>query len=347
MPDHTLILGIETSCDETSAAVVRNGTDLLSNVVATQVDLHARYGGVFPEVASRVHIESIHPVIAQALSQANATLDDIAAVAVTRGPGLAGSLLVGLNAAKGLAMGRNLPLIGVNHLEGHIYALWLTEHRPHLRFPLLVLLVSGGHTELLLMREHLHYTRLGGTIDDAVGEAFDKVGRMLGLPYPGGPSIERSARSGRPDAFDFSRAWLPGTWDFSFSGLKTAVLYELRRQYPDYRAGREAPPASLPVADYAASFQQAAVDVLVKKTLDAAREFDVRGVIITGGVSANTALKQALERAAHPLPVFVPPLRLTGDNAAMIAAAGYWRLIAGERSPLEIDVRPNWPLNSN
>ncbi|MCD6553604.1 MAG: tRNA (adenosine(37)-N6)-threonylcarbamoyltransferase complex transferase subunit TsaD, partial [Anaerolineae bacterium] len=232
----TNILGIETSCDETAAAVVADGRTIRSNVVASQVDLHAQYGGVFPEMASRQHIVDILPVIRQAMDDAHLTWDDLAAVAVTYGPGLPGSLLVGVNTAKGLAFGRGLPLIGVNHIEAHVYTNWLeipeAGQHPAPEFPLLCLVVSGGHTELILMRDYGQYERLGGTIDDAAGEAFDKVGRLLGLPYPGGPAIEQAAKLGNPTAFKLPRAWLKDTYDFSFSGLKTAVL-RLVQKYGD------------------------------------------------------------------------------------------------------------------
>lgn len=338
------ILGIETSCDETSAAVVEDGVTILSNVVSSQADFHAQYGGVFPEMASRMHIEAIYPVITQALTEAKTTLDDIGAVAVTRGPGLPGSLIVGVNAAKGIALGRGLPLLGVSHLEGHLYSLFLVERAA--QFPVMCLLVSGGHTELVLMIDHLKYRRLGGTIDDAAGEAFDKVGRMLGLPYPGGPNVEKAAAQGDAAAYPFPRAWLgqsPGTYNFSFSGLKTAVLRELKRQSPALRPGEE-PPPHLPVADLAASFQAAAVEVLAGKTAAAAREHNAKAVFIAGGVSANKALRADMEKRAGSLPVRFPPLALCTDNAAMIAAAGYFRFMAGQRDSLDFDVKPNWKL---
>ncbi len=338
------ILGIETSCDETSAAVVRDGRKILSNVIASQADFHARYGGVFPEMASRMHIEAIHPVITQALEQAHVSLDEIEAIAVTRGPGLAGSLVVGMNAAKGLALGRGLPLIGVSHLEGHLYSLWLVEGAEQTQFPVMCLIVSGGHTELVLMTDHLHYRRLGGTTDDAAGEAFDKVGRMLGLPYPGGPYIEKAAHEGNPAAFAFPRAWLEGAHDFSFSGLKTAVLRELKRQSPDSHPGEAAPPPNTPIADLAASFQAAAVEVLAVKTVAAARAHRATAIFMAGGVSANKALGAEMQKRAGSLPVRSPPLILCADNAARIAAAGYWRFVAGQRDSLDMDVKPNWKL---
>ena len=343
MSEETRILGIETSCDETAAAVVENGRNILSSIVASQASTHAQYGGVYPEVASRMHIETIYSVVAQALSQAHAAPTALDAIAVTRGPGLAGSLVVGLNMAKGLAMGAQIPLIGVNHLEAHLYSIWLVEEDPQPEFPLLALIVSGGHTELILMQDHLKYQRLGGTLDDAAGEAFDKVARLLGLAYPGGPAIQKTALEGDPRAFAFPRAWLEGTWDFSFSGLKTAVLREVRNQQPDLKAGVDAPRPGLPISDLAAAFQAAVIDVLVGKTLAAAKDYGVKEILIAGGVSANHALRQAFEEEAS-LPVRVPPLPLCTDNAAMIAAVGHHRFLAGQRDALDIDALPTWPL---
>lgn len=329
----TRILGIETSCDETAAAVVENGTTILSNIIASQTDLHARYGGVFPEVASRKHIEVIHAVVEQAMRKAYLGFEDLDCIAVTRGPGLVGSLLIGVNVAKGLALARDIPLLGVNHIEGHIYSLWLTEAAAEIEFPVLTLVVSGGHTDLYLMPDHLEYRHLGGTLDDAAGEAFDKVGRLLGLPYPGGPAIDRAATEGRASAFDFPRALLGESYDFSFSGLKTAALREVQR-FDDQR---------LPVADLAASFQAAVVDVLVEKTARAAEEHDVKAVHIAGGVSANQALRREMA-ARLELPVRYPPLILCTDNAAMIAAAAHWHFIRGERDQLNLDVQPSLQL---
>ena len=334
------IFGIETSCDETAAAVVENGRVILSSMVASQVDLHAQYGGVFPEVASRQHILSIYPIIDQALQAAHLTLSDVDGIAVTRGPGLPGSLVVGLNAAKGLALGSQLPIIGINHLEAHLYSAWLYSLDqapiPEPIFPLLALIVSGGHTELVLMTGHLTYRRLGATLDDAAGEAFDKVARLLGLSYPGGPSIQKAAQNGNPLAFDFPRAWLEGTWNFSFSGLKTAVLREVQN------LKNVANP--LPVADLAASFQAAVVDVLVSKTMHAFKEFEAKEILVAGGVSANKALRESFQMRAT-CPVHVPPISLCTDNAAMIAGAGYYRYARGQRDSLDIDALPNWPLS--
>lgn len=342
------ILGIETSCDETAAAVVEDGREILSSSVASQVDLHAQFGGVFPEVASREHIRTIFTIVQSALQQAHLNLPNVDAIAVTRGPGLPGSLVVGVNVAKGLALGSDLPLIGINHLEAHIYSAWLdwpalsdgsnseVVQKPEPHFPLVALIVSGGHTELVLMRDHLQYQRLGGTLDDAAGEAFDKVARLLGLAYPGGPAIQEAAEEGNPMAFSFPRAWLEGTWNFSFSGLKTAVLREVKRLQTQMRV--------LPIQNLAASFQVAVVDVLVGKTVNAAEEFEATEILVAGGVSANQALREAiLERA--PCKVHIPPLELCTDNAAMIAGTGYYRFQNGQRDSLDIDVLPNWPIS--
>lgn len=334
------ILAIETSCDETACAVVENGRALLASTVASQMDIHARYGGVFPEVASRQHVLSIVPVVEQTLVQSNLSLQDINAIAVTRGPGLAGSLVVGMNMAKGLVLGTGLPLVGVNHLEGHVYSAWIYSAgesiSPEPQFPLMALLVSGGHTELNLMTDHLTYERLGSTLDDAAGEAFDKVARLLGLAYPGGPSIQRSAESGDPARFKFPRAKLDGAYDFSFSGLKTAVLYEVNE------LKKESKP--LPVEDLAASFQSAVVDVLFNKTMQAARDHNAKEILVAGGVSANRGLRHAFQSQTE-FKVHIPAFSLCTDNAAMIAAAGYYRFALGHVSGLDIDVEPTWPLS--
>lgn len=344
------ILAIETSCDETAAAVIDDGRYVRSNVIASQTALHQQYGGVFPEMASRAHIEAIAPVIQRAMSDANAEWDSISAVAVTKGPGLPGSLVVGVNAAKGLCLARNLPLIGVNHLEGHIYAHWLHE-APIQRlgdtpFPLLALIVSGGHTELVLVRGHGEFELIGHTVDDAAGEAFDKVARMLGLGYPGGPALERIARSGNAHRFKFSRPRMDRPYNFSFSGVKTAVLYVIR----DFGGNVDAKlSARVPVSDIAASFQEAVADWLTDKTIRAAEQYDVRGIVVGGGVSANRILRERLTAAAgarspRPFPVLFPPLALCTDNAAMIGAAGHYAFVRGVRDELDLDVLPDLKL---
>ena len=334
------ILAIETSCDETAAAIVEDGRSILSNVVASQIELHARYGGVFPEIASRAHIEAIVPVIEQAMREAYLGFDDLDGVAVTHGPGLAGSLLVGVNAAKGLALGRGLPLLGINHLEAHIYAHWLKVESEGMaqempEFPLLALIVSGGHTELILVHDHGEYQYLGGTLDDAAGEAFDKVGRLLALSYPGGPAIQEAAQTGNPAAFRFPRAWLDDSYDFSFSGLKTAVL-RVVEVYSD-------PPQGKLLADLASSFQEAVVDVLSAKAARAAEEFGVTAVLLCGGVSANQAL-QAITTERAGVPVYYPPPVLCTDNAAMVGACAHQRFVSGERAGWDLDVVPSLRL---
>ncbi len=343
----TRILGFETSCDETAVAIVRDGVEIESNVIAAQTDLHARFGGVVPEQASRAHVRAILPCFEEALSQAHADWDGIDAIAVTHGPGLAGALLVGVNFAKGLAYARNKPLLGINHLEGHVYANWL-ESGPSVdepTFPLVALIVSGGHSDLVLSDGHGSYRRLGRTRDDAAGEAFDKVARLLGLGFPGGPEIERLAGSGDPRRFRFPRAWLePDAWDFSFSGLKTAV----RQQVVDLgvdadQATPEERREKLPLADLAASFQDAVVDVLATKVARAAQTFGATRLALGGGVAANRALLQRVEDMAQ-VPVLCPPPRLCTDNAAMIAAAGFFRYRSGERADLTLDIEPGLPI---
>lgn len=329
----TRILAIETSCDETGAAVIEDGRCILSNVVASQEAIHAKYGGVFPEVASRHHIEVIYPIIEEALTQSAVDPQTLDAVAVTHGPGLVGSLLVGVNVAKGLALGLNKPLLGINHIEGHIYAQWLTESAAEIEFPIVVLVVSGGHTELYLMTDHLTYQHLGGTMDDAAGEAYDKVGRLLKLPYPGGPAIDKAAQSGQAAAFNFPRAVRREGYDFSFSGLKTAVLREIQRLNTD----------DLPIHDLSASFQAAVVDVLIEKTVAAADEFGAKAIHLAGGVSANSQLRRRLSEAT-PRAVRYPPLFLCTDNAAMIGAAAHFRFQAGLNGTLRLDVEPGLRL---
>ena len=333
------ILAIESSCDETAAAVVENGRKLLSSIVASQVDLHAQYGGVFPEMASRQHVLSIYPVVEKALKDAHLGILDVDAIAVTQGPGLAGSLVVGLNMAKGLSQATGIPLIGMNHLEGHVYASWLYEDEAGNvpEFPIMALLVSGGHTELDLISDHLDYKRLGGTLDDAAGEAFDKVARLLELGYPGGPAIQKAAVEGNPEAIHFPRALMDNSWDFSFSGLKTAVL----RIVNDFKQqGRE-----LPVADIAASFQAAVVDVLVTKAVRAVEVTGSKSMLLAGGVSANKALRETIVEKS-PVPVFIPPFKFCTDNAAMIGAAAYFRYLKDSSDVMSMDVRPSWRLSN-
>jgi N6-L-threonylcarbamoyladenine synthase len=323
------LLGIETSCDETAAAVVREGREIISSLITSQVDVHARYGGIVPEVASRQHLITAIPVIEETMAQAQTRWSDLAGIAVTVGPGLAGSLLVGVNIAKAIALAQGLPLLGINHLEGHIYSNWLEGKTP--RFPSICLIVSGGHSDLLLMRGHGDYLPLGRTRDDAAGEAFDKVARILGLGYPGGPVIEKAAQEGNSAHHRLPRAWLRGSDDFSFSGLKTAVL----------RLVEEKP--NLAPADIAASFQEAVVDVLVTKTINAAKRTGARQILLGGGVAANHLLRQTMARRS-PLPVLTPSPILCTDNAAMIACCGYVRLRAGQTSGWDIDVAPNLRL---
>lgn len=333
------VLGIESSCDETAAAVVENGRVIQSNVIASQVDLHAQFGGVYPELASREHVKAVHATVKEALQQAHMGLADLDGIAVTRGPGLAGSLVVGVNLAKGLALSAELPIVGVNHLEGHLYSAWLyqsgSKPTPEPKFPLVALLASGGHTELVLMRDHLQYQTLGGTSDDAAGEAFDKVARLLELGYPGGPSIQKAALQGNPRAFNFPKARLSEPWSFSFSGLKTAVL----RAVEELKSAHK----TVPTADIAASFQAAVVGALFEKTIAAAREFEAREIIVAGGVSANKALREAF-RSQTEFRVHIPHINLCTDNAAMIAAAGYRHFVVNEVSNLDFDVQANWAL---
>jgi N6-L-threonylcarbamoyladenine synthase len=332
------ILGIESSCDETAASVVEDGCRILSNKIASQVDIHARYGGIVPEVASRQHMLSIIPIIEQALAEAGVTFTDLAAVAVTKGPGLAGSLLVGVNSAKAIAMGRKLPLIGVNHLEGHIYANWLTGSQ--VLFPAICLIVSGGHSDLVLMKDHGDYSLLGRSRDDAAGEAFDKTARILGLGYPGGPLIEKAAQKGQA-VVRLPQAWLEGTNDFSFSGIKTALVRLVENGKIDLT---ENPHSGLPSKwDAAASFQKAVIGVLVGKTVALARELGVRQILLAGGVAANKALRQHLVESS-PLPVLIPPMILCTDNAAMISACAYYRFQKGQVDGLDLDAIPNLRL---
>lgn len=391
------ILAIETSCDETSAAIVKDGRYVLANVIASQIDIHQKYGGVVPEVASRQHILYITPALQEALETAGLAWDEIDAVAVTNGPGLAGALLVGVNVGKAIAFARQKPLVGINHLESHIYANWLISRdfegkkspaQPE--FPIITLIVSGGHTELVLIKGHGDYHLLGKTQDDAAGEAYDKVARLLGLGYPGGPLVEKAALEGNPERFNFARSWLKGTYDFSFSGLKTQVLRKVEeykelpskpapfsgtndpRNQPQVKPGtrpqfvarNQPPPRSpqpakpeaerepLPVADIAASFQQAVVEVLATKTAQAATEHKAKHILIAGGVAANKALRAALDEKATALGIratFPPPIFCT-DNAAMVAAAAYFKLKHAAKGQTlatkdwGLDIRPSWEL---
>ena len=388
-----LILGIESSCDETGAAIVKDGRYLLSNVVASQIEVHNRYGGVVPEVASRQQLAAILPVIEMAMEQASCSWKDIDAVAATYGPGLAGSLRVGLTAGKTLALACNHPFLGVNYLEAHIYANWLREGMvppegaiadwkyqdgdPY--FPLICLVISGAHSELVFVREHGDYELLGRTRDDAAGEAFDKVARILGLNYPGGPAIQKVAEQaeeelmlqGKPitlarKAYQLPRAWLRGTYDFSFSGLKTAVLHlaegmvahqqiadtdnasKPSNQHTRYtRMGEQAAQQGTPnVAWLAASFQEAVVDVLAVKTCSAAQEYGVKQVILAGGVAANVSLRQRMQQELQPLGIHLsyPPIEFCTDNAAMIASAAFFHLSLGEQHGLDLDVQPGLSL---
>jgi N6-L-threonylcarbamoyladenine synthase len=377
-----LVLGIESSCDETGAALVKDGRYILSNIVASQIEIHNRYGGVVPEVASRQQLTTSIPVLEVALEQAGCSWEKIDAVAATYGPGLAGSLLVGLTVGKTLALAHNLPFLGVNHLEAHIYANWLRKedalasssaHWSYQQgdpiFPLVCLIVSGAHSELVFVPEHGHYQLLGRTRDDAAGEAFDKVARILGLGYPGGPAIQKAAqqaeeelvRQGKPltqarNSYRLPRAWLRGCYDFSFSGLKTAMLHLAEgatesndgKQVSQYtRMGVQAAQQGVPdIALLASSFQEAIVDVLAVKTRLAAQEYRVKQVVLAGGVAANTSLRVRLEQELSPLHIqfSFPPVSLCTDNAAMIAGAAFFHLSRGEQHGLDLDVQPGLSL---
>jgi len=348
-----IILGIETSCDETAAAVVRDGHELLSNVVASSMDLHAKYGGVVPEIAARSHIEVITPVIQQALDESGLGWDDIDGIAVTYGAGLGGSLLVGVLTARTLAQVHNKPLYACNHVEGHVYANFLTEtslpgytmRKSQPEFPMLAIIVSGGHSQLVLFRDHNDYTLLGRTQDDAIGEAFDKVAKITGLPYPGGPSVEKAARAGDPYAFKLPKAKV-GKYDFSFSGLKTAVLRQAQALCgKDYTFPSTKLPEALneaQKADLAASFVRVACETIVDKAVMAVEEFSPKSVVLAGGVAASPALRaQLLERIT--VPIEFPDFKLCTDNGAMIATLGCFKSLYGDApaDPLSLSIEPN------
>jgi N6-L-threonylcarbamoyladenine synthase len=330
------IMGIETSCDETAVAIIKNGNEIVANVVASQIESHKRFGGVVPEIASRHHVEQMTIVFEEAINQANLTFVDLDAIAVTEGPGLVGALLIGVNAAKAISFAHQIPLVAVHHIAGHIYANRLVKE---MSFPLLSLVVSGGHTEIVFMKEHGHFQVIGETRDDAAGEAYDKVARTLNLPYPGGPHIDRLAHEGEP-TIDLPRAWLEeGSYDFSFSGLKSSVINTVHNLT---QRGETVAPENL-----AASFQQSVIDVLVTKTVRATKEFQVKQVLLAGGVAANRGLRKALEEAFYELPgvdLVIPPLSLCTDNAAMIAAAGTVLFEKGHRAGMDLNANPGLDL---
>ncbi|WP_309090268.1 tRNA (adenosine(37)-N6)-threonylcarbamoyltransferase complex transferase subunit TsaD [Domibacillus sp.] len=338
MEKNTYVFGIETSCDETAAAIVKNGTEIMANVVSSQIESHKRFGGVVPEIASRHHVEQIIAVLNETLEQAGLTFKDMDAIAVTKGPGLVGALLIGVNAAKAIAFAHNLPLIGVHHIAGHIYANRLVKE---MAFPLLSLVVSGGHTELVYMKEHGSFEVIGETRDDAAGEAYDKVARTLNLPYPGGPHIDRLAAQGE-DTYKLPRVRLEeGSYDFSFSGLKSAVINTVHNAE---QRGEEIVPENL-----AASFQASVVDVLTEKTIRAAKEYGVKQVLLSGGVAANKGLRTSLENAFADfknIELMIPPLSLCTDNAAMIAAAGTILFEQGKRDGMDMNGHPGLDIEA-
>lgn len=324
-------MGIETSCDETAVAIIKNGREIVANVVASQIESHKRFGGVVPEIASRHHVEQMTIVLEEAMQQAGISFQDLDAIAVTEGPGLVGALLIGVNAAKAIAFAHNIPLVGVHHISGHIYANRLVSE---MKFPLLSLVVSGGHTELVFMKEHGHFEVIGETRDDAAGEAYDKVARTLNMPYPGGPHIDRLAQDGEP-TINLPRAWLEeGSYDFSFSGLKSAVINIVHNAE---QRGEEIAPE-----DLAASFQQSVIDVLVTKAVRATKEYKVKQLLLAGGVAANKGLRTALQEAFAELPteLVIPPLSLCTDNAAMIATVGSVLFEKGKRATLALNANP-------
>ena len=341
------VLGIETSCDETAAGVVEDGRVLRSNIISSQANVHSQYGGVVPELASRQHVRDLTPVLNQSVSSCGLGLEDIDVVAVTYGPGLAGSLITGLNAAKAIAFALGKPLVGVNHLEAHIYAAWLTPSNPaeDPGFPLACLVASGGHTDLILMEGHGDYRLIGRTRDDAAGEAFDKAARILGLGFPGGPEIQRVSQ-GAAGEVSLPRAWMRDTHDFSFSGLKTALLH-MAQNRGVYLADNEDPPSDDATAEVirelAAAFQESVVDVVSTKLVDMAKKYRVKGLVLGGGVTANARLREEILRRS-PLPVIVPPPVLCTDNGAMVAATAYYQYQRGEQWPMDLDVDPGLPL---
>ena len=335
-----LIMGIETSCDETAAAIVEDGKKILSNIVASQISIHQKYGGVVPEIASRKHMEFIIPVIDKALNKSGKKITDLSAIAVTYGPGLIGSLLVGLSVAKAIAYAQNIPLIGVNHIEAHIYANFLEHHE--ITPPFVCLIVSGGHTSLLYVKYFGEYKLLGQTKDDAAGEVFDKIAKTLNLGYPGGPITEKLAKEGDPTSIQFPRPILyDQSYDFSFSGLKTAVIYYIKELKKENK--------NIPVNDILASFQQAVTDVLVEKTIKAALNFKAKQIVLAGGVASNDSLRREIKQKANSLDikVFYPSISLCTDNAAMVASAGYYKFKENKKSPLELDAVSRLPLMRN
>ncbi|MEG9299004.1 tRNA (adenosine(37)-N6)-threonylcarbamoyltransferase complex transferase subunit TsaD [Mangrovibacillus sp. Mu-81] len=337
MTKDTYVLGIETSCDETAVAIIKNGTEIVTNIVSSQIESHKRFGGVVPEIASRHHVEQVTFVLEEALKQADMTMEEIDCIAVTEGPGLVGALLIGVNAAKALAFAHNKPLVGVHHIAGHIYANRLVKE---MKFPLLSLVVSGGHTEIVLMKGHGSFEVIGETRDDAAGEAYDKVARTLNLPYPGGPHIDRLAQEGETN-LDLPRAWLEeGSYDFSFSGLKSAVINTLHNAK---QKGKTIYPQ-----DLAASFQASVIDVLVTKTVKAVKEYNVEQLLLAGGVAANKGLRAALEEAFTELDteLIIPPLSLCTDNAAMIAAAGTILFEQGKRGNMTMNANPGLDIEN-
>ena len=329
---HATILAIESSCDETAAAIIKDGREVLANQISSQIDEHALYGGVVPEIASRMHVEAIDPLVDRALAEAGLTMDQIDAVAVTYGPGLVGALLTGVSWAKAFAFARDLPLIPVNHIEGHVSANYIAHK--DLKPPFLCLVASGGHSQIVMVHDYGRYEKIGQTLDDAAGEAFDKVARVLNIPYPGGPLLDKLAETGDDSAYIFPKPHTPGKYDFSFSGLKTAVInqaHNLKQQGIEINA-----------PDFAASFRKAVVDALVGKAMLAARDLSVADIAIAGGVAANGLLRRSLEEAGkqHGIRTYLPPKNLCTDNAMMIGSAGYYRLIAGELADLTLNAQP-------